>query len=239
VAPPTEEPPTPTPEPEAKAVVNSPLINVRQGPGTTYPLAGQLERGTELTIVATNPERDWWKVCCVEGQEVWIADFLVDTSGPLADVQVAANIPPAPTPTPAPPTPTPAPAQPTPTPAPVFSINKGSYIEPRSSTNPLITFFGTLCQTVCPGGGAPSGGYKMVVDGPAGRLEVPFGDTLLYGDPGLDSQFIYNAKLEIPGAPAGQYRVWVEDAAGNQVSEAWEYTAEGNVRTFLPRWVKP
>lgn len=235
---PTPEPPTPTPEPKPIAVVNSPLINVRQGPGTTYPLAGQLERGTELTIVAKNPAGDWWQVCCVNGQNVWIADFLVDTSGPLETVPVAADIPPAPTPTPAPPTPTPAPAQPTPTPAPSFLFQKWNFIEPRINTNPVVTFFGGLCKGTCQGGDA-IGGYKMVVEGPSGTFEGTFQEQWLFGDPGLDSQFIYNVKVEIPNGRQGAYKVYVADASGKPVSEPWEYTVTGDIRTFLPRWVQP
>jgi len=102
----------------------------------------------------------------------------------------------------------------------------------------LITFWGTLCKQVCPQGGAV-GGYKLVVEGPQGRSEGVFEDVMRNGDPGLASEFIYNVKLEIPGAPTGKYRAYVTDPAGNQVSEAWEYTASGDIRTFLPRWLAP
>jgi len=126
-----EQPPTDTPVPvpqQAKAVITNALANVRTGPGTNYTLAGTMERGAEFEIVGRNPAGDWWQICCVNGQPAWIAAFLVDTSGPVDAVAVAANIPaPPPTapPTPAPPTDTPVPAQPTPTPAPVFTVRKG------------------------------------------------------------------------------------------------------------------
>lgn len=249
---PTPEPPTPTPEPEARAVVTSPLVNVRAGPGTQYDLAGQVDRGAEFRIVGKNPAGDWWQICCVDDRTVWIAGFLVDATGPVDSVAVASDIPAAPpTPTPAPvvvqptappapaaPTATPAPAEPEPTPAPAFSVNKAQYIEPRPNSNPVVTFFGTLCKQVCPGGGG-AGGYQLIVEGPHGRSEGTFSEALAHGDPGLPSEFIYNVKIEIPGGPPGGYKAYVADSGGNQVSEAYEYTVQGDIRTFLPRWVVP
>jgi hypothetical protein len=250
--------PTPTLEPQgARVVVTSPMVNVRSGPGTQYDVVGQVDRGEEFQITGKNPAGDWWQICCVSDRRGWIAGFLVDTSGPVEGVAVAAEIPAAPqppTPAPAPvvqqpaqqpaqpqpaaPTPTPVPAEPTPTPAPAFALNKGSFVEPRSNSNQVVSFFGVICKQVCPGGGA-AGGYRFVVEGPHGRSEATFGEAMLHGDPGLASEFIYNVKLEIPGGPPGSYRAYVVDSGGNQVSEAWEYTAQGDVRTFLPRWVLP
>lgn len=234
--------PTDTAAPQtARAVVTNNLANLRTGPDVAFALAGQVQRGTEFEIVGKNPAGDWWQVCCVDGQRAWIAAFLVDTTGPVDGVAVAANIPapPAPTATPIPPpTNTPAPAQPTPTPAPSFRLNKGNFVEPRPNSNPVVSFFGVICKQVCPGGGAV-GGYKLVVEGPAGRFETNFEPQMRHGDPGLASEFIYNAKLEIPGAPGGNYRAYVTDGGGNVVGEAWEYTASGDIRTFLPRWLEP
>lgn len=240
-APAAEQPPTdtPTPAPQtARAVITNPVANLRAGPGTNYALAGSVERGSEFEIVGKNPAGDWWQLCCVNGAQVWIAAFLVDTSGPVDGVAVAADIPAPPPTVPPPPTNTPAPAQPTNTPAPVFSVVKGENVEPRPNTNPIVSFFGMLCQNVCPHGGAASG-YKLIVEGPHGRSEGAFIDTFSHGDPGLPSQFFYNVKIEVPGAPPGGYRAYVTDGGGNQVSEAWEYTVTGNMRTFLPRWVAP
>ncbi|MFZ1752328.1 MAG: hypothetical protein WAU10_01230, partial [Caldilineaceae bacterium] len=176
-------------------------------------------------------------------QNAWIAGFLVDTSGPVDGVAVAADIPaPPPTAVPAPvvPTATPAPAQPTAVPAPVFTVQKGEFVEPRPNSSPLITFYGTLCKQRCPDGGG-AGGYKLIVEGPQGRSETNFEEiaSFRHGDPGLPSEFIYNAKLEIPGAPAGNYRAFVADMGGNPVSEAWDYAATGDIRIFLPRWIVP
>ncbi len=240
-APVAEPTATDTPAPQqAKAVITNAQANVRTGPGTNYALAGTLERGAEFEIVGKNPAGDWWQLCCLNGQNVWIADFLVDTSGSVDGVAIAADIPAPPPTVPPAPTATPAPAEPTPVPAPVFTLQKGDYVEPRSNSSPLITFYGTLCKQRCPDGGGV-GGYKLVVEGPQGRSETIFEDipTFRHGDPGLASEFIYNAKLEIPGGPVGNYRAFVTDMGGNQVADAWDYAASGDIRIFLPRWVVP
>ena len=94
--------PTPTPTPtlnKPQVVVNG-TYNVRTGPGTNYDRAGQVKAGQVLDIVAKNPEGTWWKVCCVDGKQVWIKASLAPTRGPTNTVPVAANIPPTPTPAP-------------------------------------------------------------------------------------------------------------------------------------------
>ncbi len=231
---------TPAPQ-QAKAVITNAQANVRTGPGTNYALAGALERGAEFEIVGKNPAGDWWQLCCLNGQKVWIADFLVDTNGPLDGVAVVTDTPappPVAAPAPAAPTAVPVPAQPTSAPALTFTVRKDENVPPRPNSNPIVSFFGMLCKTVCPQGGA-AGGYKLVVEGPHGRSEGTFGDTFSHGDPGLPSQFFYNVKIEVPGAPAGGYRAYVTDPGGNQVSEAWDYTVSGDLRIYLPRWVVP
>ncbi|MCB0114533.1 MAG: hypothetical protein KDD84_10600 [Caldilineaceae bacterium] len=245
---PTDTPviPTDTPAPqEAKAVINSPAVNVRSGPGTEYGLAGTAERGDEFVIQGKNAAGDWWQICCINGQSVWIASFLVDTSGPVDAVAVAANIPtpppapPTPVPQPAAPTATPVPAQPTQPPAPTFTIVKGGATQPRENSNAVASFFGALCKQDCYAPNAALGGFRMVVEGPHGRSEQVFEGVILRGDPMLESEFIYNAKVEVMGAPPGNYKTYVIDSGGNQVSEAWEYTVQGTTRTFLPRWIQP
>ncbi len=220
----------------ALAIVTSPVVNVRSGPGTNYDLAGQAERGAELTILARDAAGEWFQVCCVNGQEAWIAAFLVETQGPVEAVAVAQNIPaPPPTaiPAPAAPTNTPAPAQPTQPPAPSFAFAKFGDVLPRQSSNQVVTFFGALFNQDASG---MVGGYKLVIEGPAGRAESDFGAFTQNGDPGLESEFIYNAKVEFTGVVAGVYKAYVADGGGNPVAEAFQYTVEGGTRTFLPRW---
>lgn len=128
---PTPEPtatPTETPQPTAtptETVVAQPqasttsAINVRGGPGTGYPVVAQLQPGRPVDILGRNADGTWWQVLLGNGDEGWVAASVVDVSGPVDEVEVAANIPPAPVqPTPRPqPTAAPA-AQPTQPPAP-------------------------------------------------------------------------------------------------------------------------
>lgn len=100
---PTPRPPRPTPRPETNqggasvstpaqesspslqpatvltATVNVVTLNVRQGPGTTFPVIGRLTQGTTVTLQARNPNNDWLKICCVSDAQTqgWVsAQFL-------------------------------------------------------------------------------------------------------------------------------------------------------------------
>jgi uncharacterized protein YraI len=112
---------TPTPEAAATAagaqVTTNDIVNIRQGPGTNYGLAGSAQAGETFRVTGKNQTGDWWQVD-YNGQTGWIFGQLVTASG-TEGVAVAQNIPAAPTAAPVPPTNTPAPAAPQPTAAPV------------------------------------------------------------------------------------------------------------------------
>lgn len=229
---------TPTPAAPKARVGGDGQVNVRTGPGTAYPEAGQVATGSELDILASNAAGDWFQVCCVNGQNVWIVARLVEVTGDPALIAVAQNIPAPPTATPVPtrppvvqppPQPTQPPA-PTAPPAPAYLFDKEESSQ-RTNTNPVITFFGALFDRNRDLTNPIGDPYKMVVTGPQGG-ETPFTRPFQFGDFG---QFIYNAKVELP-AVDGVYQVYVADAGGNRVSESWEYTVSGEMRTFFPRW---
>ncbi len=139
---PTDTPvpvPTDTPTPAApKAVIGGDgQVNVRSGPGTAYPETGQVATGSELELVSKNAAGDWYEICCVNDQPAWIVARLVEVTGDPNLIQVAANIPapPAPTPVPTrpaaprptqPPAPRPSPPSPRahPAPAPAYQFVK-------------------------------------------------------------------------------------------------------------------
>lgn len=233
---PTPEPPTPTPEAKPVAVVTgSAAVNVRSGPGTAYPLVGSVPRGTELEIVARNRAGDWWQVCCVNGQTVWIVARLV-TARNADGVPEAANVPPPPAPRPVAPRPTPTPPPPAPPPAPAYAFAKADGPPPRTSTNPWVTFFGLLYTPDLKGA---VGDHKLRVESPAGVFEGRCEPAVLFGGgPDESSKFIFNCKTEVPGAPTGSYRVYPVDMGGNQVGEAYTFNVQGEVREFFPRWRK-
>lgn len=117
---------TPTNEPAVVAPVGATAnrtANLRGGPGTNHPLAGSVQPGQALSIVAQNQAGDWLKL--EDGK--WIAAFLVNNAPtslavdgavvtqPAQETQPSAQpvqeVPPTATPVPVPPTPTPAPVQ--------------------------------------------------------------------------------------------------------------------------------
>jgi uncharacterized protein YraI len=61
------------------AVVEVLALNVRQGPGTTFPVTGKLTQGNAITIEGRNEAGDWWYVCCVTGSNAagWVSAGLV------------------------------------------------------------------------------------------------------------------------------------------------------------------
>lgn len=112
--PPTLTPtPSQTPLPPVVVTIKADKTNVRTGPGPTYPMVAQLPAGTEITVVGRNSAGTWWKVCCVNSSDVWVADSMVTVEGPVWAVAEDMNIP---APPPAPPTKAPPPTvAPTPT----------------------------------------------------------------------------------------------------------------------------
>ncbi len=127
---PTPEPPTPTPVPAA-VIINRDTVNIRQGPGVSYPVVGRASSGQQFIITGKNPAGDWWQID-FNGKTGWIIDRLVDKAGQIDLVEVVASIPaPPPTPTPRPPTPTPVPTAP-PAPAFPFTLGKSDVCEPNA-----------------------------------------------------------------------------------------------------------
>ncbi|MDH7487606.1 MAG: SH3 domain-containing protein [Anaerolineae bacterium] len=230
----TPVPPTPTPEPLPFIVVTSDRVNVRSGPGTSYPRVGQVTQGQRLDIVGKNPAGDWWQVCCVNGQQVWITGNLVQAQGNLGRVAVAANIP-TPPPTARPqPTATPAP---TATPVPQYDFRVLRPAEGRVNTNPLITVWIQLYDKL----DNAAGGYVVRVT--RGGVTVGEATTVyaegakggwLWAYGGLPNMFIYNAKIELP-LVEGAYEAYIL-SGGRQVSEPIGFTVAGDTREFILTW---
>jgi outer membrane lipoprotein-sorting protein len=61
------------------------LVNVRGGPGTTYPVIGGLAPKQVVSVVGKNQAGDWWAID-LEGQTGWVFAELVDFSGDPAAV---------------------------------------------------------------------------------------------------------------------------------------------------------
>ncbi|NLX09062.1 MAG: SH3 domain-containing protein [Chloroflexi bacterium] len=109
--------PAPTTAPVATAApqtsgptarINSPNLNVRQGPGTSYPAVGVLADGEVVPLVGRNNDSSWWAINYAGGT-AWIFAGLTATQGDTSSLPLVAPPPAPPTNTP---TNTPPPAAP-------------------------------------------------------------------------------------------------------------------------------
>jgi hypothetical protein len=76
----------------ARAIVNTPLVNARTGPGTDYEIVATVERGAEYEIIGKNPDGAWWQLCCIDGVTVWIIGEYIDTDGPVDAIPVSGGV---------------------------------------------------------------------------------------------------------------------------------------------------
>jgi len=132
---------TQTPEPAATEtatalpvprVVAQSQANLRQGPGTAYPVVGSMAGGEQADVLGRNAEGTWWQVDLTNGTEGWVNASLVTASGAVEGVAIAQNIPtllPTNTRPPSPPTATAGPV-PTAPPGPVATAT------PKPAPNP-------------------------------------------------------------------------------------------------------
>jgi Tol biopolymer transport system component len=78
--------------------VTATRLNVRTGPGTAYPIVGGLSLGDAVEVVGKNAAEDWLQIA-YNGGEGWIAAAYAELTDSLAAVlEVAASLPPPPTP---------------------------------------------------------------------------------------------------------------------------------------------
>ncbi len=98
--------PAPTQTPAGYTlIIQSPVQNVRNGPGLQFEVIGQLPRETQARVLGATPDYSWL-VIDFRGQWGWLASYLVDTFGNrnlLPVIQPPATPTPVPTSTAAPP----------------------------------------------------------------------------------------------------------------------------------------
>lgn len=223
---PTDTPIPPTPTPSLPQVVINTNMNVRQGPGTNYNIAGQATEGQRYDVTGQNGAGTWWQIN-FNGGAGWVFGDLV-TAENAQSVAVAANIPapppPPPTSTPVPPTATPVPAAPTAPPAPRYKFNVA--VVGRCDRQPAGTWFEGKTYV----NGQPQSGYKVAFsyapDGPWITNPMLSGPHEGYKnwDQGYYSHIISSA-----GPKAGSWYVWIVDDGGNRISEManWNSTGPG------------
>ncbi|MEZ4582626.1 MAG: SH3 domain-containing protein [Caldilineaceae bacterium] len=64
-------------------------------PGTSFPVLGQANPGSDFKVTGKNEAGDWWEID-FNGESGWIIDQLVSVNGPTESVAVATDIPEAP-----------------------------------------------------------------------------------------------------------------------------------------------
>lgn len=91
-------PPPPTPTPvitTPRGTVTGPVVNVRSGPGTAYPVLGQVTQGAICDLVGRNSNSSWFQSRCpaIAG---WISAGLLAIQGNISNLPVVAVAPPPP-----------------------------------------------------------------------------------------------------------------------------------------------
>jgi uncharacterized protein YgiM (DUF1202 family) len=84
------------------ATITAGVLNVRRGPGTNYPVIGQLQENDIVEISGKNADSSWLQIVYPTGTigQGWIFASYAQVSGSLASIPVV-EAPPPPTPTPA------------------------------------------------------------------------------------------------------------------------------------------
>ena len=91
--PPTPVPPTATPIPP-KATTKQ-QVNMRQGPGTQFTIAGQMPKGTSATVLGKNENAQWLQVTFPDvAHPAWVASAFVTVTGTIDSLPVVAVAPP-------------------------------------------------------------------------------------------------------------------------------------------------
>lgn len=80
---PSDAPAEPGVEPAVlTATVSVNTLNVREGPGTGFPVISTFRLNQQVTVTARNPENTWWYVCCLVNSETpgWVSAPLLQTN---------------------------------------------------------------------------------------------------------------------------------------------------------------
>lgn len=75
------------------ASITSEVVNVRLGPAVSFGVINRVPNGTQLSLVGRTADSAWLAVCCVDGQQGWVATYLLSTDANINALPVT----PAPT----------------------------------------------------------------------------------------------------------------------------------------------
>jgi serine/threonine-protein kinase len=93
----TLEPGSSEQEPATVRVIDS-SAELREGPGSDFPVAGEIKIDTEADVIAANEDRSWYNIELVDGERAWLTANAVEpvNAAAMNDVPVAVTIPSAP-----------------------------------------------------------------------------------------------------------------------------------------------
>jgi uncharacterized protein YraI len=225
---PTEVPPSPTPEPAPNFTAEQ-EVNIRSGPGTSYPKLGSLAAGDSYEILGKNAASDWLQFV-YDGDPAWVSADMVTVSGNMGTVEVAQNIPAPPAPTARPVAPRPQPTSPPPpTSPPAPPPSQYEYSQARQvRCDPQAG--GTWFDGYVRKGGQPVDGLRVVwsgggADGAWATEPAITGPHVGY--PGWDHGYFSHIVGAPPNPRAGTWAVWVVDGNGKRISEVGSWTSTG------------
>jgi len=200
-----------------RVVVNSPLVNVRTGPGTTYDIIATVERGQEFEIVGRNAEGTWWFVCCHDNDYILLHNDLVDTDGPVDSVPITGGA-----------TETPSaivtPEAPAPVPVAQFDMIR----QEQFAESSLVRVF---LYVTAESSGLPDYRARITKDGRELTVDAAsFGGPPAFTWPFQDArQRHQNFKVEFPGeSPAGVWEIQLLNADGVPVGPQARFTLTAN-----------
>lgn len=86
---------TPNPTPLVQAMVNTDVLNLREGPSTNFPIKSTVKQGDVLSVVGRNSTSDWLLLELDSSVTGWVFAALVQVSVPISDIlQVSEPEPP-------------------------------------------------------------------------------------------------------------------------------------------------
>lgn len=93
--PPTATPLPPTATPVPALATAKQLVNVRQGPGTQFPIAGKMPVNTSAAILGKSEDGKWYQVAFPDASSPsWVSVAFVGVTGPVEQLPVVAVAPP-------------------------------------------------------------------------------------------------------------------------------------------------